>query len=249
LSDWKGLRGNWIDTVSSFYLLFLIVIFFQKFFYNYFYLGFIPKKSFLIQQIVVLRVGLTGGIGSGKSTVAKIFEVLGIPVYYADAAAKRLMNEDQELKKNIVEHFGKQSYTGGQLNRSYIASLVFADKSKLELLNTLTHPATIRDANEWMQRQTSPYTIKEAALIFESGSAEHLDHVIGVYTPAPLRIQRIMQRDHTTRKEVLKRMNRQMNEDIKMKLCDTVIINDEQQLLLPQVLQLHEKLLTLPVFK
>ena len=192
---------------------------------------------------MVLRVGLTGGIGSGKSTVAKIFEVLGIPVYYADAAAKRLMNEDEELKKNIIEQFGKESYTEGKLNRSYIASLVFADKDKLELLNALTHPATIRDANAWMQRQTSPYAIKEAALIFESGSAENLDHVIGVYAPTPLRIQRIMQRDNTTREEVLQRMNRQIDEDIKMKLCDSVIINDEQQLLIPQVLQLHEKLL------
>lgn len=193
--------------------------------------------------MVSLRVGLTGGIGSGKSTVAKIFEVLGIPVYYTDAAAKRLMNEDEELKKNIIEQFGEESYSEGQLNRSYIASLAFADKDKLKLLNTLTHPVTIRDANAWMLRQTSPYAIKEAALIFESGSAEHLDHVIGVYTPTPLRIQRIMQRDNTTREEVLQRMNRQIDEDIKMKLCDSVIINDEQQLLIPQVLQLHEKLL------
>ena len=190
----------------------------------------------------MLRVGLTGGIGSGKSTVAKIFEVLGIPVYYADAAAKRLMNEDDELKKNIIAHFGPESYENDQLSRSYISSLVFNNKEKLELLNSLTHPATIRDANKWMQRQTSPYTIKEAALIFESGSAEHLDHVIGVYTPAPLRIQRIMQRDNTTREEVLQRMSRQIDEDIKMRLCDSIIINDEQQLLIPQVLELHEKL-------
>lgn len=193
----------------------------------------------------MLRVGLTGGIGSGKSTVAKIFEVLGIPVYYADTAAKRLMNEDEELKKNIITHFGKESYKGDQLNRQYIASLVFNNKEKLELLNALTHPVTIRDANEWMQQQISPYTIKEAALVFESGSAEYLDHVIGVYTPAPLRIHRIMQRDNTTREEVLQRMSRQIDEDIKMKLCDTVLINDEQQLLIHQVLQTHEKLLAI----
>ena len=159
----------------------------------------------------MLRVGLTGGIGSGKSTVAKIFEVLGIPVYYADAAAKRLMNEDDELKKNIIAHFGNESYKNDQLNRSYISSLVFNNKAKLELLNSLTHPATIRDANKWMQQQTSPYAIKEAALIFESGSAEHLDHIIGVYTPAPLRIRRIVQRDNTTREEVLQRMSRQID--------------------------------------
>ena len=193
----------------------------------------------------MLRVGLTGGIGSGKSTVAKIFEVLGIPVYYADTAARRLMNEDEELKKKVIAHFGSESYINDELNRPYIASLVFNDKEKLELLNYLSHPITIRDANQWMLRQNSPYTIKEAALLFESGSVEHLDYVIGVYTPTPLRIQRIMQRDNTTREEVLQRMNRQMDEDIKMRLCDTVLMNDEQQLLLLQVLQLHEKLLTL----
>ena len=201
----------------------------------------------------MLRIGLTGGIGSGKSTVAKIFEVLGIPVYYADAAARRLVNEDEELKKNIITHFGKESYVDSQLNRPYIASIVFNDKEKLELLNSLTHPATIRDANIWMQElaesrgQSSLYTIKEAALIFESGSAEHLDRVIGVYSPAPLRIQRIMQRDKITKEEVLQRMNRQMDEDIKMQLCDFVIFNDEKQLLIPQVLQLHEKLQALAV--
>lgn len=193
----------------------------------------------------MLRVGLTGGIGSGKSTVARIFEVLGIPVYSADMAARRLMNEDEELKKKIIAHFGKESYINDELNRSYIASLVFNDKEKLELLNYLSHPVTIRDANQWMQQQNSPYTIKEAALLFESGSVEHLDYVIGVYTPAPLRIQRIMQRDNATREEVLQRMSRQMDEDIKMRLCDAVLINDEQQLVIPQVLSLHTKLLQL----
>ena len=193
----------------------------------------------------MLRVGLTGGIGSGKSTVARIFEVLGIPVYYADDAARYIMNTDEELKKNIIDNFGKESYLNDQLNRPYIASLVFNDKEKLELLNSLTHPATIRDANRWMQQQTSPYTIKEAALIFESGSAEHLDYVIGVYTPLSLRIKRIMDRDHISGDEVKKRMSRQIDEEIKMRLCDTVITNDEQQLVTPQVLQLHEQLLTM----
>ena len=193
----------------------------------------------------MLRVGLTGGIGSGKSTVAKIFEVLGIPVYYADDAAKHIMNTDEELKKDIIQQFGKESYINDQLNRPYIAALVFNDKEKLELLNSLTHPATIRDANRWMEQQTSAYTIKEAALIFESGSAQHLDYVIGVYTPLPLRMKRIMDRDHITKEEVQQRMSRQIDEEIKMRLCDKVIINDEQQLVTTQVLQIHEQLMAM----
>jgi dephospho-CoA kinase len=191
----------------------------------------------------MLKVGLTGGIGSGKSTVAKIFEVLGIPVYYADDAAKRLMNEDKELKAAITRHFGNESYINDQLNRSYLASVVFNNEEKLSLLNSLTHPATILDASQWMQKQTTPYIIKEAALIFESGSNQHLDYVIGVYAPAPLRIRRTMDRDHITQEEVLKRISRQMNEEDKMKRCDFIIINDEQQMLIPQVLAIHERFL------
>ncbi|MFI5128350.1 MAG: dephospho-CoA kinase [Chitinophagales bacterium] len=191
----------------------------------------------------MLKVGLTGGIGSGKSTVAKIFGVLGIPVYYADDAARQIMNTDTQLKSSLVKNFGERIYQGGQLDRAYLASLVFADKQKLDLLNSLTHPATIRDANKWMLQQTSPYIIKEAALLFESGANKYLDVIIGVFAPQELRIQRAMQRDNTTREEVLQRMTRQMNEDSKMKLCDYIIANDEQQLLMPQVLQLHHQFL------
>lgn len=191
----------------------------------------------------MLKVGLTGGIGSGKSTVAKIFEVLSIPVYYADDAAKKIMNTNEELKALLIKNFGEQTYQNGLLNRSYLASVVFADKEKLELLNSLTHPATIRDADKWIEKQTSPYIIKEAALLFESGSNKHLDHVIGVFAPQEIRIKRTMIRDNITREEVLLRMSRQMDEESKMKLCDSIITNDEQTLLIPQVLQLHDKFL------
>lgn len=195
----------------------------------------------------MIKVGLTGGIGSGKSTVARIFGVLGIPVYNADDAAKRLMNENEEVKKNMVLHFGKESYTAeGLLNRSYIASQVFNDKEKLALLNSITHPATIADSENWMRKQTTAYAVKEAALLFESGSAGNLDYIIGVYAPAPLRIHRTMQRDGISREEVQQRMNRQIDENMKMKLCDFVVINDEQQLLIPQVVKLHQQLLALP---
>lgn len=194
---------------------------------------------------MVLKIGLTGGLGSGKSTVAKIFEVLGIPVYYADAEAKRIMNSDPELKARIIQHFGDQAYTDNQLNRTYLASVVFDNKDQLSLLNSLVHPVTIRDSKEWISKQTTPYAIKEAALIFESGSQEYLDYVIGVSAPAHLRMQRAMQRDNLTRGQVQLRMSKQIEEVIKMHLCDFIIYNDEVKAVIPQVLELHKKLTAL----
>ncbi len=193
----------------------------------------------------MLKIGITGGIGSGKSTVAKVFEVLGIPVYYADEAAKRLMNEDADLKEKIKATFGENAYREDKLDRKFVSSIVFNSPEKLALLNALVHPATLVDAERWMQKQLTPYALKEAALIFESGAHEHLDYVIGVTAPAPLRIQRTMHRDGITREAVIARMDKQMDEVIKMKLCDFIIKNDEQEMLLPQVLALHERLLTL----
>lgn len=192
-----------------------------------------------------LKIGLTGGIGSGKSTVARIFQILGVPVYYADQAAKKLLNENESLRKAVIEKFGQQSYKDGTLNRSYLAAMVFDDKQKLEQLNAIVHPATIADGNDWMVSQKSRYAIKEAALIFETGLHEHLDYVVGVSAPDPLRILRAMKRDHITRQDVLARMQRQLDQQVKMRLCDFVIINDEQQPVIPQVLELHQQLLKL----
>lgn len=192
---------------------------------------------------MILRIGITGGIGSGKSTVARIFGVLGIPVYYADDAAKRIMNEDALLREQIVKNFGEQSYVDGKLNREYLASIVFHDKKKLATLNALVHPATIRNSAQWMKCQSTPYAIREAALIFESGAQDQLDYVIGVSAPVELRIERAMQRDNLTRQQVIDRMNRQINETIKMRLCDFVVVNDGKKPVIPQVLKLHEKFL------
>jgi len=194
---------------------------------------------------MVLKIGLTGGIGSGKSTIAKIFELLGVPVYYADAASKRLYQTNKELATSIKSHFGEDMYEGDQLNRTKLASIVFGNEEKLQLLNNLVHPPTIKDAEDWMAQQTTPYVIKEAALLFESGSVSELDYVIGVYAPKHIRLKRVMDRDHTTREEVLNRMKRQIDEDIKMRLCDFVIKNDEQELVIPQVMQLHDTILRL----
>ena len=193
---------------------------------------------------MILKVGLTGGIGSGKSTVAKVFEVLGIPVYYADDAAKKLMNEDVALKELLVNEFGNAIYSNGKLNRPHLSSLVFNNPKKLEALNAIVHPATIADADKWMQQQTAPYAIKEAALIFESHANNYLDKVIGVYAPAPLRIQRVMLRDKMNEEAILARINKQMDEDKKMQLCDFVITNNTLDLIIPQVLTIHQSLLT-----
>ncbi len=194
----------------------------------------------------MLKIGLTGGLGSGKTSVAAIFEVLGIPVYYADIAAKTLMNENKAIKDSIQNHFSSEVYLDGNLNREFLAQQVFNDEKKLALLNSIVHPATIKDANEWIKKQSSPYIIKEAALLFESGSNNFLDFIIGVSAPLDLRIKRAMKRDNISEQQVMARINKQMPEEEKLALCDFIIINDEEHMILPQVLALHQKFAPAP---
>ncbi|MEI8280371.1 MAG: dephospho-CoA kinase [Bacteroidota bacterium] len=188
----------------------------------------------------MLKVGITGGIGSGKSTVCRVFEILGIPVFYADAAARWLMEHDESLIYDIKQLFGDAAYQNGQLDRPFIASIVFSHPDKLRQLNALTHPATFRYAEEWIAQQNAPYIIKEAAILFESGSHKELDAVIGVYAPIDIRIKRVLLRDNTSEQKVRERIAQQMDEDEKMKLCDYIITNDDVKPLIPQVLGLHE---------
>lgn len=197
----------------------------------------------------MLKIGLTGGIGSGKTTVAKVFETLGIPVYYADDATKRLMNLNNELKALIIQHFGEASYKDGELNRKHIADIVFNNKEKLTLLNSITHPATIEDANKWIQQQSSPYIIKEAALLFETEAAKHLDYFIGVSAPLEIRIKRVMKRDGLSETEIINRINRQMDEKEKMSRCNFIINNNDEELVIPQVINTHEKIKALIIKK
>lgn len=188
-----------------------------------------------------LKIGLTGGIGSGKTTVAKIFSVLGVPIFYADEVARSVMTEDPVLKMKIKEMFGEEVYHEEKLNRKYLAGIVFRDPVMLDQLNAMVHPVTIARAETWMAAQTAPYVIKEAALFFESGSTEGLDYIVGVYAPQSLRINRVMLRDGLSREHVLERMEKQIDEEMKMKLCDFVVVNNEQTLVIPQVLELHAK--------
>ncbi|MDB5229797.1 MAG: dephospho-CoA kinase [Chitinophagaceae bacterium] len=191
----------------------------------------------------MLKIGLTGGIGSGKSVVADIFRALNIPVFDADFEAKKIMSGDEELISQVKKEFGEESYTEKTLNRSYLAKIVFADPYKLEKLNALVHPATIRAAQKWWQQQNAPYVVKEAALIFEAGSGDELDEIIGVFAPKYVRLKRVLDRDKLSKEEILQRMDGQIDDQIKMRLCDHVIMNDETQMVLPQVLKLHERFL------
>ncbi len=191
-----------------------------------------------------LSVGITGGIGSGKTTVCQIFEVLGIPVYYADIRAKQLMTESREIVRGIKELFGPEAYLDdGRLNRPFIAGIVFKDASKLQQLNAIVHPAVYLDGQRWHESQQGvPYTLKEAALTFETGGYKLLDKTITVYAPAEIRIQRVMERDQSSREAVEDRISKQMPDEEKIKLADFVVHNYDNRPLIPQVLSIHEAL-------
>jgi len=192
-----------------------------------------------------LQIGITGGIGSGKSLVCRIFQQLGVPVYDADSRAKELMVTDSILVGQIKKEFGTQSYSSeGGIDRTLLAQTVFNDPIKLEKLNRMVHPRVAKDYNHWVeQHRDKPYVIKEAALIFEAGSWKVLDKVIVVASPERLRMKRILSRDtHRTANDVHAIINNQMPEEEKLKRADFVITNDESQLVIPQVLQLHEQL-------
>ena len=193
---------------------------------------------------MALKVGITGGIGSGKSTVCKIFETLGIPVYYADDRAKLLMTSSKSLVNSIKELLGENAYSSnGELNRPFIAEKVFKHKELLNKLNALVHPAVWKDGEEWHQKQQSPYTIKEAALLFESSGNQFLDKIITVIAPEEIRIQRVMARDSVSQEQVQSRMNKQWAESKKAAMSDYVITNDGKTMLIPQVLHIHQSLL------
>ena len=193
----------------------------------------------------MIKVGITGGIGSGKTTVCRVFELLGVPVFYADNVAKTIMQTDSQLKNEILNTFGQESYlVDGQLNRPYISSIVFKDLLQLNKLNALVHPAVFRAFDRWIVEQKDvPYILKEAALLYESESYKMCDLSILVNSPESTRISRIKARDHISEEEIMLRMKRQFSDEQKMKLANHILINDENRLLIPQILDLHQQFL------
>lgn len=197
----------------------------------------------------MMKVGITGGIGSGKTTACRIFAWLDVPVYYADDRAKWLMRHDPELVRRLRQTFGEEVYRPDQsLNRAYLAQIAFGDAAKREQLNALVHPVVRQDTDRWLQEHADyPYTLREAALFYETGGDKLMDRMIVVTAPVELRIARVMERDGLSRQAVLQRMEAQMPEAEKVKLADFVIHNDAREGLLRQVLSLHRQLLELLV--
>lgn len=192
------------------------------------------------------KVGITGGIGSGKTTVCKVFEVLGIPVFYADTVAKEIMVRDELLINGVKEVFGNESYfSDGTLNNKHIAAIVFNNQTELAKLNALVHPAVFRAFDTWEAEvnHAVPYTLKEAALLFESGSYEMCDTTILVTAPIKTRIQRVMRRDGVAAEQVKARMDKQFSDEEKAKMANYFIQNDETQSIIQQVLALHQQFL------
>jgi dephospho-CoA kinase len=195
----------------------------------------------------MLKIGITGGIGSGKTTVCRVFELLGIPIFYADTVAKLIMNTDPVLKEEILKTFGEKSYSmDGELNRSHISSIVFNNVFELDKLNALVHPAVFRAFDKWLAiHHDAPYIIKEAALLFETKSYTMCDLSVLVVSPEASRVRRVIVRDAISHDEIVLRMKSQFSDEQKMKLADHILFNDESRLLIPQILALDQQFLNL----
>lgn len=188
------------------------------------------------------RIGITGGIGSGKTTVCKVFETLGIPVFYSDVASKKILNENSELHAFLVKEFGEDVLSDEGVNREALASHVFGNKAKLNLLNSKIHPLVREAFDSWALQQKSPYVLNEAAILFETGAYKKLDQNILVTAPIDLKLKRVTKRDQVTKEQVVARMNNQWKDAEKEPLADFVVVNDEQYSVISQVLTIHHVL-------
>jgi dephospho-CoA kinase len=191
----------------------------------------------------MFKVGVTGGMGSGKTLVCRLFEILSVPVYYADFHAKRLMESDSSVREELRRLFGPSVVSKDKIDKKKIAQIIFNDSNALKSINGIIHPAVRRDFDAWVSKKADfDYVIEEAAILFESGAYKLLDFTITVSAPEEMRIKRVMLRDCTTRESVLSRLGNQMNEEESNRLADAVIFNDESELLIPQVIRLHDRI-------
>lgn len=196
----------------------------------------------------MLKIGITGGIGSGKTTVCKVFETLGVPVFYADQMAKQLMVTDVNLIAAVKNAFGEQTYaSNGVLNRKHLADIVFNHKNALAQLNALVHPAVFSAFDAWSEKAalSAPYVLKEAALLFESGSYTSCDHTVLVTSPLSVKLSRVTKRDLVSVQEVMSRMDKQFTDEQKIKLANFIIHNTEDHSIILQILALHQQFLAL----
>ncbi|OFX26617.1 MAG: dephospho-CoA kinase [Bacteroidetes bacterium GWA2_31_9b] len=189
------------------------------------------------------KVGVTGGIGSGKTLVCEVFKRLGISVYNADNEAKNILNSNAEVRKSIENYFGQDIYKNNSLNKKKLAEIIFNNNEAIQKINSIVHPVVRQNFIAWCKsHENKPYVIEEAAIIFESGVYKEFDYTINVFAPEQIRIQRVMERDKATIEDVKKRMQNQMNDDERMKLANFTIINDGTKMIIPQILEIHSKL-------
>jgi len=194
----------------------------------------------------MLKIGLTGGIGSGKSFIAEIFKKLNIPVYISDIEAKKLMIKNAKIKEQLITLLGNSTYyQNGELNRQFVAKKIFGSNELVAKINSIVHPVVREDFNQWAEEQDAPYVLQESAILFEIGANKILDKMILVTAPLDLRIKRVMERDHSSAEEINKRMENQWKQEKKIELADFIINNNGENMLLPQVLAVHEKIFKL----
>jgi len=192
-----------------------------------------------------IQIGLTGGIGSGKSTVAKVFELLHVPVYYADNRSKFILHNNPVVKEKLREYWGENIFDSfGNIDTKALASIVFNNEVELQKLNAVLHPLVADDYNKWLRLQNSAYVMKEAAILVESGSYKNCDKIIVVTVPEALAIERVKSRDNVSEEQVRARMSKQMPAQEKIKYADFVIVNDGIKMLIPQILEIHKTLST-----
>lgn len=199
----------------------------------------------IIKEKSGFKLGITGGIGSGKTSVCRVFTVLNIPVFSADREASHIMDNESGIQDKLNSISGTDLYAKGRLDRPALASIIFNDKTILEKVNALIHPFVFDNFRKWSVQQTSPYVIMEAAILFESGASAYIDKVATVVAPVDQRVARVIRRNKLTKEQVMERMRNQMNDETRIKLSDYIIYNSENDMIIPAILKIHQEILTL----